>query len=275
LTLCNLLRKTSCGVRLHHPAREATSSVGQCAGGLGAGRAVGCELGGRMEGSHTDTTFDEVIDRILERCAPDATVERSVLDSLVRQRPPVGTVASLLASENVARTRAAVLYLGLYGTQRDCPALVLCLHHADQSVTQLAEHCLWSIWTQSGSAPGTRQLAAAIAAMNAGHFAEAEQALSSLVEIEPEFAEAYFQRGLALATLERTEDAILAYEVTLRLNPYHFGAAAALGHAHVEKQNLATALHYYRYALRIHPRLEDLPAAVAEIESILASRGRC
>ena len=60
--------------------------------------------------------------------------------------------------------------------------------------------------------------------------------------------------------------------MALRLNPYHFAAAANLGHTYVEEGDVLSALRYYRYALRIHPRLADLREAVRSIEAAQAKR---
>jgi tetratricopeptide (TPR) repeat protein len=217
---------------------------------------------------------DGTIDRILQRVIPGAPVQRSVLDGLLRDKPKPETLVALLAAADPATVRAAVLYLGLYGTVCESAVLALCLHHDDASVVQLAEHCLWSIWMQSGSEEGNRHLAAAIGCIKAGDYAAASEVLDALVAREPSFAEAHFQRGLALAAAEQTAEAEDAYRRALRLNPYHFGAAAALGHASVERGHLQAALHFYRQALRIHPQLEDVPDAVHELENAIGTRRR-
>jgi tetratricopeptide (TPR) repeat protein len=156
----------------------------------------------------------------------------------------------------------------------DCPVLALCLHHEDGEVAKLAEHCLWSIWMRGGTPTGNRQLATGIRSMEAGRFRQAIQIFQRLATSEPTFAEAHFQHGLALCSAERPEEAAEAYRRSLQLNPYHFAAAASLGHAYVEQGNLSAALHCYRQALRIHPRLEDVPEAIKELESVLGTRPR-
>jgi tetratricopeptide (TPR) repeat protein len=218
-------------------------------------------------------TFDATVNRILQRVEPGLHVDRSVLEALLRERPKPEGLVSLLAAANPATVRAAVLYLGLYGTVRESAVLALCLHHDDAGVVRLAEHCLWSLWMQSGSVDGNRSLSQAIGCMQTGDYSAAIAVLDGLLAAEPAFAEAHFQRGLALCSLDRAAEATKEYRQTLRLNPYHFSAAAALGHACVEQGNLPGALHYYRQALRIHPHLEDVPTAVHELESVIGSQG--
>lgn len=217
-------------------------------------------------------TFDATVKRILEWVEPGLNVDRSVLDALLREKPTPEALVSLLAAGDPATVRAAVLYLGLYGTARESAVLALCLHHEDAGVVRLAEHCLWSLWMQDGSEDGNRALHDAVKFMQSGEYPRAIAVLSDLVAREPRFAEAHFQRGLALCSADQPNEAEKEYRETLRLNPYHYGAAAALGHTCVEQGNLPGALHYYRQALRIHPRLDDVPDAIRELETVIGAR---
>lgn len=214
---------------------------------------------------------DATVDSVLRCVAPDIPVDRAVLGGLLHRRPAARTLVPLLSSPDPEIVRAAVLYLGCQGSAPDCPFLVLCLRHQDEDVARLAEHCLWSLWMQGGSEQGNRHLSEAIRCIRDGDYNVAAQLLTMLIAEEPAFAEAHFQLGIALSSQEKTDEAAQAYRQTLRLNPSHFGAAAALGHASVEQGNLPGALHYYRRALQIHPRLEALPEAVRELEAAVGS----
>ncbi len=178
-------------------------------------------------------------------------------------------VLPLLSSPAVEAARAAILYLGAVGSMRECPVLALYLQHDDAGLAELAEYSLWSIWMQAGTARSNRRLSEAIGDIKHGQYRLAATRLAELVGQEPSFAEAHFQRGLALALLERFDEAASAYREALRLNPYHFAAAAAWGHASVEEGQLGAALHHYRQALRVHPRLPALPGAVRALEAVV------
>ncbi len=258
------------------PRPIATCGVGQSPGagvhGIGDGRdapwVTGCEF---FDGSGGRVTFDATIDRIIDRVEPGLHVDRCTLDALMRAKPTPEALVSLLAAADPATVRAAVLYLGLYGTIRESAVLALCLHHEDVGVVRLAEHCLWSLWMQGGSEDGNHRLAEAISCIKSGAYKKAIDVLNAVLSQEPAFAEAHFQRGLALYSADLPAEAAQEYRQTLRLNPYHFGAASALGHACVEQGNLRGALHYYRQALRIHPLLDDVPDAIHELESVLST----
>ncbi len=212
------------------------------------------------------------VDRILRAVVPGISIDRGTLDRLLDSRPAADALLPLLADREAETVRAAVLYLGLYGSARECPLLALCLQHADLAVVALAEHCLWAIWMRGGSAEGNSRLADAIALARIGNFDGAIQLLATLTALEPAFAEAHFQLGLALAALDRNDEAVRSFRQTMRLNPYHFAASAALGHAYVALGNLRGALHAYRQALKIHPHLEDVPQAVAELRMLVGQR---
>lgn len=212
------------------------------------------------------------VDRVLQSVAPCSSVDRTVLARLLRERPPPQGILLLFSAAEAETVRAAVVYLGLYGTMTECSVLALCLQHADDEVARLAERCLWSLWMQAGSDVGNRHLATAIRHIERAQYAEAIRILSDLVTHEPAFAEAHFQRGVALSLDDHADQAARAYREALRLNPHHFGAAAALGHTCVDQANLTGALYYYRRALQIHPRMEDVPDALREVEAIFRAR---
>jgi tetratricopeptide (TPR) repeat protein len=120
---------------------------------------------------------------------------------------------------------------------------------------------------QGGSDEGNCSLAQAIQAINGGDYDGAVQTLD-IAETRTRLSELTC-RGPGTQLGERAQRGRIT---ALRLNPHHFGAAAALGHALMEKGDLRGALRFYRKALRIHPRLEDLPDAVRELEFVLASQ---
>jgi tetratricopeptide (TPR) repeat protein len=215
---------------------------------------------------------DEVVEKVLQAVAPGAQVDRDLLGGLMGSQLCPEVILPLLADPLVERVRAAVILLGACGSMRDCPLLALCLQHPDQTVVKLAEYCLWCIWMHAGSEKGNRELAGAIDCIRVSAYDNAIDLLQELVAAEPAFAEAHFQLGVALCSVERHQEAARAYRQTLRLNPYHFGAAAALGHTCVQLGNLPGALHHYRQALRIHPSLEDVPKALEQVESIVQQR---
>ncbi len=206
------------------------------------------------------------IDQVLRAARGHFPVDEPTLSRLLADHPTFESVAPLLKEPRNETVRSAVLYLSAAGSREEAGVLSLLLHHPDQGVVELAEYGLWRIWMQSGTVRGNRALSEGIAQLKRGELSAADQTLRRLIADEPGFAEAHFQHGLVLASLERVSEADRAYRQALKLNPGHFAAAAALGHACVEQHNLVGALYYYRRAIEIHPRLDGIAEVVRELE---------
>ena len=177
----------------------------------------------------------------------------------------------LLGSEVGDMRDAAIICLGLKGTTAHCAALVKLLPSEESGVAELVENSLWQIWMRAGSGPGNAMLARAIDMIRRELFDDALGLLEGLCADEPEFAEAHNQRGIVLCFLNRPDEAASAFRRALRLNRYHFSAAVSLGHTFVERRDLRAALRHYRYALRLNPRLEDIPDVVKRLEAALGN----
>lgn len=196
---------------------------------------------------------------------------RAVLVRLRESWPPERLV-ELFASPLAPVVKTAATCLGLTGTARHCGRLAALLKHSDEQVARAAENALWSIWMRAGSEDANGQLAAAVEQHKTGDFGAALRVLDALLKAEGSFAEAHHQRGLALHSLERYEEAGLAYQQALALNPHHFAALAGLGHICAEQDDFAGALRYYRRALDIHPRLTEIGEIVPQLEAALKRR---
>lgn len=208
---------------------------------------------------------DATVERVLRSVAPAVSVDREQVAALLDNPPRPDQILAMLSDASPLAARAAVVYLGVCGTMQDVPVLALCLRHRDEGVARLAEHCLWSLWLQAGSEEGNQSLAEAVAALRDDRVVYAVSALERLTRAEPEFAEAWFQLGVARALLDQPEPAARAYRRALQHNPYHFAAAAALGHAEVELGKLPAALQNYQRAVQIHPRLEGVQELIDEL----------
>ncbi len=212
------------------------------------------------------------VERVLRSVAPAISVDRELVAGLLASPPTPERILMMLSEASPSQARAAVVYLGVCGTIEDAPVLALCLRHPDEGVARLAEHCLWGLWMRAGSEEGNCSLAEAVAAIRDNRVVYAVVLLERLTRLEPDFAEAWFQLGVARALLDQPELAASAYRRALEFNPYHFAAAASLGHAEVELGRLPDALHNYRRAVDIHPRLEGVQELIDELEARVRPR---
>jgi len=165
----------------------------------------------------------------------------------------------------VARTAAGCL--GVVGSMEDCPALVPLLGHKDDTVAAAAEDALWCIWFRAGSATAIEQVSLALDHIRSGRTGQGVRLLRTLTRVEPAYAEAHHQLGLAHHAADELDAAERAYRNAVELNRYHFAAMCGLGHVAAQRGDLREALDWYRRALTIHPRL----AEIREIVPLLAA----
>jgi tetratricopeptide (TPR) repeat protein len=93
--------------------------------------------------------------------------------------------------------------------------------------------------------------------------------LDTLLEKAPQFAEGYNQRAIVHFQTQQWQQAIADCEKALKLNPYHFAAAAGMGRCYLELGKHRAALKAFRSALRINPGMDDVKQAIRALESAL------
>jgi tetratricopeptide (TPR) repeat protein len=183
----------------------------------------------------------------------------------VRKRYSEGTLERLLAtSEDVKARQAAALALGLTGTPAAVPTVAAALHDHDQLVRRFAADSLWELWFRSGTDEQNMRLREAAQEPNQ---VKARAELDDLIREAPAFAEVHNQRAIWFFKRGEFSRAIEDCETVLRLNPYHFGAAAGMGQCLLKLNRPQAALRAFRQALAINPDL-DLYDTVRALESL-------
>lgn len=184
----------------------------------------------------------------------------------VRERYTEGTLQRILTSIDVRARRAAVLALGLVGTIESNAAVAAMLHDPDSLVQRFAADTLWELWFRGGTPEQNLRLRGAASKPDT---AAARSELDELVRQAPNFAEVYNQR--AIASFKRSEfaRAVEDCEVVLRLNPFHFGAAAGMGQCLMKLGKARSALRAFRTALEINPALDHLRDTILSLERSL------
>jgi tetratricopeptide (TPR) repeat protein len=188
----------------------------------------------------------------------------------VRGRYTEGTLQRLLASEDVKVRRAAALALGLVGTMDANAAVAAALHDPDTLVQRFAADSLWELWFRGGTADQNRRLREAAREPDA---ARARAELDDLLRHTPHFAEVYNQRAIWFFKRGEFARAVEDCEAVLRINPYHFGAAAGLGQCYLKLGKPRAALRAFRTALGINPALDHLHDTIRALEEALDRGG--
>jgi len=178
-----------------------------------------------------------------------------------------GTLHRLLGSSDARARRATALALGLVGSMKTSNALLARkLHDEDRGVRQLVADALWSIWFRADTDAHNHELQRLVELRDRG---KKRVGLDTLLEKAPQFAEGYNQRAILHFQTQQWQQAIADCEKALKLNPYHFAAAAGMGRCYLELGKHRAALKAFRSALRINPGMDDVKQAIRALESAL------
>lgn len=183
-----------------------------------------------------------------------------------------GTLQRTLHSSDARTRRAAILALGLLGSLKSSNAyLAGMLHDSDRMVRQLAADALWSLWFRGDTEENCQELQRLLEVRDRR---KKRAGLDALIAKAPHFAEAFNQRAILHFQTEEWLKSVADCERVLKLNPYHFGAAAGMGRSHMELGKHKAALKAFRTALRLNPNLEDVEEAIRALENALGEEGK-
>lgn len=202
--------------------------------------------------------------------SPRALFADCDLDSVarrLRRSTDPDFIASLLDDADVELVDAVVIGLGLYGQMQHSRDLAPLLHQPQRVSPQRVEDALWAIWLRAGSEWANSELALAMNEIGGDQLTAAARRLQMVSDVEPSFAEVHHQLGLVSFLLDRVDVASAAYQTALALNPYHFAAAAGLGHIAASQGKLRSAAEAYEMALRIHPTAEGARESLEEVQA--------
>lgn len=134
------------------------------------------------------------------------------------------------------------------------------------------EREIWGHWADSGSPTVNILLERAAAAQEAGDPELSGRFLDQASSLAPDYAEPWNRRANLAYAEEDYPAAISAIQETLRREPRHFAAMAALGIIYEELGQERSALEAYRAALAIHPHYEVAKRGVARLEPSVDGR---
>ncbi len=183
-----------------------------------------------------------------------------------------GSLERLAEHPSALVRRGAVLALGLVGNYDANPVLGRALVDRDRTVRLLAENGIRQVWLRAGS-PAERQSLEIVIRLNAAqHYEEAIRRASELILQAPWLAEPWNQRAVARFALKQYAESVRDCHHALEINPYHFVAAAGMGHAYLELGNRAAALEAFRRALRLNPGLEAVRIQVERLARMMGDK---
>ncbi len=142
----------------------------------------------------------------------------------------------------------------------------------DETSAKAIEDRIWALWFQSPSPTANLLMGRVKTAVDAQDTDLALKLLDSIVQIKPDYVEAWNRRATLYFNKKDFSRAIADIRQVLALEPRHFGAMAGLGLILQEIGNEKQALEIFRRALAIYPRLPRIPEIVKTLSEKIEGR---
>ncbi|CAN5489169.1 tetratricopeptide repeat protein [soil metagenome] len=137
-------------------------------------------------------------------------------------------------------------------------------HSAEEAAP--AEASIWRLWMTSDSATAELLLAQAVEASAAQQNQIALDILNKLIDVHPDFMEAWNRRATVYFLLGKYDQSVSDIDHVLEAEPRHFGALSGLGMIKRQQGDLAAARGAFSDALAVNPTMEGVKRALEEIE---------
>ena len=139
------------------------------------------------------------------------------------------------------------------GTMSKVEKLLADLHSQIPERRQSATMKLWNYWYFEAGELGELEIQKGVDLMDQKNPKQAQFHFESIIKKYPDFAEAHNKLATVLFLMEDYEGAIKECEVTLRMNPNHFGAWHGKGLCLYKLASYSEAIESFRSALKIQP----------------------
>ena len=142
----------------------------------------------------------------------------------------------------------------------------------DDESAKYIENRIWAIWLASASDTANLLMGRVKTAVDAQEFDLAIKLLNAVIDIKPDFVEAWNRRATVYYAEKEFGRALSDIHEVLTREPRHFGALSGLGIILQEIGDEKHALEVLRRALSIHPHLEKIPDLVKKLSEKVDGR---
>ena len=118
---------------------------------------------------------------------------------------------------------------------------------------QTATKALWNLWLSQAGEKAESRIRTGTKQMDRGQYELAQQEFENLVMDYPKFAEAHNKLATVLYMQRKYVQSIRECQITLKMNPNHFGAWNGLGLCHYELAHYQKAIESFNTALTLQP----------------------
>jgi tetratricopeptide (TPR) repeat protein len=142
----------------------------------------------------------------------------------------------------------------------------------DEASAKHIEERIWALWLVSGSDTANLLMSRVKTAVDGKDVDLAVKLLDSIIELKPDYVEAWNRRATLYYTKKDYMRALADIREVLVREPRHFGALSGLGMIMQEFGDEKRALDAFRMALAIHPRLQKIPDVVKSLTEKIDGR---
>ncbi len=142
----------------------------------------------------------------------------------------------------------------------------------DETTAKAIEDRIWAQWLASGSDTVNLLMMRVKTAVDREDFDLAIRLLDAIIEIRPDYAEAWNRRATVFYLKKDFSNALIDLRQALRREPRHFAALAGLGTIMQEIGDDKRALDAFRAALALHPRLKGMEEKVRGLTETVEGR---
>jgi tetratricopeptide (TPR) repeat protein len=132
---------------------------------------------------------------------------------------------------------------------------------------------IWHVWIASGSDTVDLLMNRGSQAMAAGQYDAALEVFTSIVELDPDFAEGWNKRATLYYLMGEYTASVADIQRTLELEPRHFGALSGLGMIYRALDDDTGALKAFRKVLEVNPHAPGAREAVIHLKKKLKGEG--
>ncbi len=142
------------------------------------------------------------------------------------------------------------------------------------SSSQIVENKIWKIWEihPSNDRKGyrlTELLDQGSLLINRRELNKAYEIFSQIIAADPNWSEAWNKRALVLYLMNRYQSSLDDINITLTLEPRHFGALSGQALNYIELKQYEKAIESYKAAQKIYPVIDAAKKMIPQLQELI------